>query len=355
MNRTRPGRSPRRPLGALVTMLAVVAGLLALTPSAASAAVNATVTGRVVDATGAPVAGLRVYASEVKVEPDYAYAQEVGTAVTGTDGRYRIAVTADGSSVSVCTKGDERFVGRCYGKAVGRGDGDPYAPYLPQDEYQLPEYKGTSVAITEGIVTKGINFQLSPPARVRGVVKNADGGVVIGEQVTVRSSSSGCAEVCREPIFYGETDLNGRFDIAITDPVDSPATYCVIVQGRPIRYGSVSDEGYYSCEKSIRTGEVVDVPTTYFPGNIVNVETPYWVGTPKVGWTISARPGKWDPADVTLSYEWFAGSRKLGTGPTYTVKAAELGQRIILRTTATAPHRYERDVSFSRPEKVFGP
>lgn len=352
MNQLRPARSSRRSLSVLATMLAVVAGLLALTPSAASAAVNATVTGRVVDAAGAPVAGLRVYAGEVKVEPDFAYVREAGAAVTGADGRYRIKAKATGSSVTVCTAGDDRFVGRCFGKAVGRGDGDPYAPYLPQDKYQLPEYKGTSVAITEGAVTKNIDFRLSPPARVRGIVKNADGGVVIGQQVTVRSSSSGCAEVCREPIFHGETDLNGRYDIAITDPVDSPATYCVIVQGRPIRYGSVSDEGYYSCEKSIRTGEVVDVPTTYFPGNIVNVETPYWVGTPKVGWTISARPGKWDPADVTLSYAWFAGSRKLGTGPTYTVKAAELGQRIILRTTATAPHRYTRDVSFSRPEAV---
>lgn len=335
-----------------MSMLAVVAGLLALTPSAASAAVNATITGRVVDPSGAPVAGLRVYAGEVKVEPDFAYVDEAGSAVTGVDGRYRIKAKADGTSVTVCTAGDERFVGRCFGKAVGRGDGDPYAPYLPQDRYQLPEYKGVAVGIAAGATTKNIDFQLSPPARVRGLVTTADGEPVAGHTVTVRTSSSGCADFCREPVATGTTDAKGRYEVAITDPVFSPATYCVMVEGRPIRYGSVTQEGFYSCEKSIRTGEIVDVPTTYYPGTITNVETPYWVGTAKVGWTVSARPGVWKPSDVTLSYAWFDGSRQLGTGPTYTVTSAELGHRITLRTTATAPNRYKKVVRFTRPEKV---
>lgn len=339
----------------LIAVLGLLSALLAFAP--AEAATTATVTGRVVDLAGKPIAGLTVYASEQVSEPWGSYFDQVGTTTTGSDGRYRLSVVPDGTTVSVCAPGaargvtatDRRFVGRCFGKAVGRGDGDPYAPYSAEDRYLEPERKGTEVTAANGRTTAGIDFALSVPARVRGVLRTTAGQPVVGATVTVHGTTR-CADFCAEVAASGQTDQQGRYDVAVVDPVSSPDTYCVQVGEAPLRHGRV-EEGAYTCTLSLRTGQVVDEPATVVPGgSVTQVHTPYWVGTAKVGWTISARPGTWKPGDPTLSYVWLDGRRQLGTGPTYVVRPAEIGHRITLRTTASAPGYTPAVVDFTRPE-----
>lgn len=35
-----------------------------------------------------------------------------------------------------------------------------------------------------------------------------------------------------------------------------------------------------------------------------NVNTPWIAGEPRVGWTLTANPGTWNPVDATFTYQW---------------------------------------------------
>lgn len=70
------------------------------------------------------------------------------------------------------------------------------------------------------------------------------------------------------------------------------------------------------------------------PGDIA-VSQPTVQGTAQVGEVLATIPGSVLPADATQTYEWFAGTDSLGSGPTYTVKAADHGKKIHVVATAT--------------------
>ncbi|UKA50782.1 carboxypeptidase regulatory-like domain-containing protein [Arthrobacter sp. FW305-123] len=60
-------------------------------------------------------------------------------------------------------------------------------------------------------------------------------------------------------------------------------------------------------------------------------------GTNTVGSTLTAAPGTWGPAPVTLSYQWFRGSTAISgaTAQTYKLVAADKGSAIKVRVTGT--------------------
>lgn len=57
-------------------------------------------------------------------------------------------------------------------------------------------------------------------------------------------------------------------------------------------------------------------------------------GTAKVGSKLTAVAGTW-PAGASVGYAWYRGATKVGTGSSYTVKAADVGKRITLKATGT--------------------
>ena len=63
--------------------------------------------------------------------------------------------------------------------------------------------------------------------------------------------------------------------------------------------------------------------------------TPTISGTAKVGYTLTARPGTWGPAPVTLSYQWKANGAAISgaTAATYKVAAATKGKKITVTVT----------------------
>ena len=65
--------------------------------------------------------------------------------------------------------------------------------------------------------------------------------------------------------------------------------------------------------------------------------TPAVVGAATVGRTLTARPGSWGPAPVTLAYRWYAdGSAIRGaTSSSYRLAPAQAGKRITVRVTGT--------------------
>ncbi|MDR1824536.1 MAG: DUF4091 domain-containing protein [Bifidobacteriaceae bacterium] len=65
-------------------------------------------------------------------------------------------------------------------------------------------------------------------------------------------------------------------------------------------------------------------------------------GTPGVAQTLTAEVTNLDPADATLSYEWYRGSTLVAgpsTQPQYLVSGGDEGQNLYVKVTATAPYR----------------
>ena len=71
---------------------------------------------------------------------------------------------------------------------------------------------------------------------------------------------------------------------------------------------------------------------------IVNVTVPTITGTPEVGQTLTADPGAWDPADVSLSYQWLADGEAVegAEDAQLALTEAHLDQEISIVVTAAA-------------------
>lgn len=59
-------------------------------------------------------------------------------------------------------------------------------------------------------------------------------------------------------------------------------------------------------------------------------------GTPRVGSTLTARPGTWSPAPVNLAYQWYrSGAAVTGsTASTYALTAVDSGKTVTVKITA---------------------
>ncbi len=114
-------------------------------------------------------------------------------------------------------------------------------------------------------------------------------------------------------------------------------------QGEPATYtlswsGLDAETSYYGVvqygDSAIRTIVTVDA------GDAAPVATtaPQITGTPKVGKTLTASPGVWDPADVTVAYQWLRGGQPIdgATTASYKVTQADVGTALSVRVTATA-------------------
>ncbi len=67
----------------------------------------------------------------------------------------------------------------------------------------------------------------------------------------------------------------------------------------------------------------------------LSAPTPKISGTAKVGRTLTAKPGVWRPAGVKLSYQWYAGGKKIAkaTRPSYRISQAAKGKKITVKVT----------------------
>ncbi|MDE0778958.1 MAG: hypothetical protein OSB43_21970, partial [Nocardioides sp.] len=70
---------------------------------------------------------------------------------------------------------------------------------------------------------------------------------------------------------------------------------------------------------------------------VANTSAPSITGSPVVGSTLTAAGGAWNPADVTLTYQWLRAGAPIAdaTASTYTVSSADVGSTISVRVTAS--------------------
>ncbi|MET0446884.1 MAG: hypothetical protein ABW004_00705 [Aeromicrobium sp.] len=337
--------SSLRAVARLLVLSALVVAPLTALPTTAQAAGSATVKGTITDLAGKPLRGVTVRAQIPDGVP-----QPTATATSATDGTYALQVPTD-VAVQICGNLTGR-IGACYGPGSYNVDAYPEYPWLGI---------GATVQPAAGTTQSGVSFSLGTPAHLRGVVEDTAGRPVAG--VTVRASTD-CARGCLVDETTALTDASGRYDLAFTSQVVSPDTYCLTVAGAiddgyatVDRYAHVDDDGFvYGCTRQIAVQDALAEPTVVLTSDgtapVRSVATPYYVGTPKVGHTLSARPGTWEPARPALTYAWFDGSRRIGAGTTYVVRPAELGHTITIKATATAPGRTATTTSWTKGARV---
>lgn len=71
------------------------------------------------------------------------------------------------------------------------------------------------------------------------------------------------------------------------------------------------------------------------PTAVTNTVKPKITGTAKVGATLKASAGTWDPAPEATTFTWRVGTKTVGTGASYKVKASDRGKTISVTVTAT--------------------
>ncbi|MFS3127862.1 CHAP domain-containing protein [Nocardioides sp. Bht2] len=96
-------------------------------------------------------------------------------------------------------------------------------------------------------------------------------------------------------------------------------------------------------------------PTAKVLAGVIEVEQPAKLtGKPTLGTTLKATPGTYSPADATAVHTWLRNGVVVGTGPSYTLGAADLGKVVSLRTDLSrAKYRATREeVALAAPVTV---
>ncbi len=111
----------------------------------------------------------------------------------------------------------------------------------------------------------------------------------------------------------------------------TPVSYELSWQGLQPETRYLGVVGYGS--STVQT--VLTVDSGQAPPTIV--DAPTVTGNAKLGRTLTATPGTWDPADVTVAYQWLRNGEPIvgATSTTYRVQRADIGTVLSVRVTAT--------------------
>jgi hypothetical protein len=123
-------------------------------------------------------------------------------------------------------------------------------------------------------------------------------------------------------------------DVVIGGASGSTFTPSVAQQGATIKVRVTGSKSGYTSASATSAGVG---PVAASPQPSVTASTPTVSGTAKVGSVLTANPGTWGPAPVTLAYQWLSnGSPVAGaTSATYSVPASQAGRQLSVRVTGS--------------------
>jgi 5-hydroxyisourate hydrolase-like protein (transthyretin family) len=134
-----------------------------------------------------------------------------------------------------------------------------------------------------------------------------------------------------------------RGDEAIAGATGSSYALVAADQGKAISVKVIGSKSGYE------TTSATSAATAAVAGLPMAAATPTISGTAKVGATLTAAAGAWDPADVSLAHQWYRGTDAINgaTGSTYALVAADQGKAISVKVTGTKPGYESATSAFS--------
>ena len=104
-----------------------------------------------------------------------------------------------------------------------------------------------------------------------------------------------------------------------------------------LRAGQTVTVAATGSETGYTSTTLTSAATAAVTGGALSGPTPTITGNPQVGATLTANPGTWAPAPVTLGYQWAADGTNItgATSSTLIVPASALGKTITVTVTAT--------------------
>lgn len=98
------------------------------------------------------------------------------------------------------------------------------------------------------------------------------------------------------------------------------------------------------------------VPATPSAAATITALKPTITGTARQGSTLTAVPGAWQPAGVTLTYKWYRSGHRISgaTSPTYTLVGKDKGKRITVKVTGHLSGASNTSKTSARTAKVKG-
>jgi hypothetical protein len=216
------------------------------------------------------------------------YAWSVGGVAKATTGTYKIAAADAGKTITV--------------KVTGKKAGYTNVAKSSAATAKVPAVVGTLTPAPTPIIT---------------------GTLKVGSTLTATPGTWGPAPVA---LTYAWTvggvakATTGTYKIAAAD---AGKTIVVSVTGKKT--------GYTTLTKTSAATAIVPAAV----GTLTPAPTPTITGTVKVGSTLTAVPGTWGPAPVTLAYSWTVGGVAAATTATYKIAPGDTGKTIALKITAS--------------------
>jgi hypothetical protein len=309
-------RASTRPSVWLLTMGLALAGLVGA-DAMASAAEPIHITGTVTGTGGVPVAHVEVQAVVYCSCEGFS---TVGTVQTADDGSYDLVI----APITNPMLDHDTFYLRFDAPA---GD---YAPEYYNDAVSL--FSATGIYVPDGATASGKDVQLAPGSHITGTVTGPEGTPLAGASVNAYvtdPNDSGWLDTG----FSTSTAEDGSYDLG---PLPA-STYHLEFSAKGYR------EEWYPTDVVLASGTTITRRDARlaFRRHVHNLERPAISGKPKVGRRVTATPGSWNPAQVTVTYRWLVAGRPVAraTHASYRPRRADVGKRLRVRVTASATGR----------------
>ena len=173
-----------------------------------------------------------------------------------------------------------------------------------------PYYGQATVTVAAGTLT-------APVPTISGTVK-------VGSVLTAAPGAWGPAPVTLAYQWF-------RSGVAVTGATS--ATYSLVAAD----LGKAMTVKVTGSKAGFTTAAKTSAATAAVAAGTLTAPVPAVSGTNTVGSTLTATPGTWGPAPVTLTYQWYRGSTAISgaTAQTYKLVAADKGSAIKVRVTGT--------------------
>ncbi|MFT4294645.1 MAG: CHAP domain-containing protein [Micropruina sp.] len=231
------------------------------------------------------------------------------------------------------TPSDTFIAGYGSGRVFRVADGHPY--YIPS----WAPYGGSkpTTAVDDTAIDNCDHLDCSPFGRLDSAIGGAGEVTIHGWAMDPNSTSPIDVHVYVADTYVGKSTANvERSDVDDAFHRGSAFGYRTST--------SIPAGKHQVCVWAINVGRGANVrlgcqEVTVAPSADLTPSAPTISGTAKVGSTLTAKPGTWGPAPVTLSYQWKANGTAIpgATGEALTVPASAKGKTITVTVTGSKP------------------